>query len=258
MAGTIINKTYLIIDNCVLVMLNECFCDHHASQLPLQQVIPVVEEWIIKFLETLRKFTLDGFLHSTTCVADEFRPQAGRLAQRRGVSQNDFNRLHNRVCACLHNTLADIPRSRSLRGLPQAPKSLIGPGRLSDNDLSLIDLGLQLTAHRQPVYILSNDQDLIDFVSWLRTKKAFFQEPIRPALLQAWRSLTYFELVHRSCNIQTEPMRELLHFALRDHYARVDLVGTAKGHSIFQSLVDINDQFSRSIELKQQQKAVAL
>jgi hypothetical protein len=58
-------------------MLNECFCDHHANQLPLQQIVPAVEEWIIQFLETLRKFSLDGLLHSTNCVVDEFMPQSG-------------------------------------------------------------------------------------------------------------------------------------------------------------------------------------
>ena len=258
MPGLNLPKTYLVLDNCVLVMLNECFCDHHANQLPPQQVILAVEEWIIHFLETLRMFACDGLLHSTTCVVDEYKPQAGRLSQKRGISRNDFTRLHNRVCSCLHNTHADILRSQSLRNLPQAPRSLIGPGRLSDNDLSLVDLGLQLSKHDQPVYILSNDQDLIDFVTWLRPKKALFVEPIRPSLLQSLRSLTFFELIHRSCNIQTDPMRELIHFALRDHYARAEMAGTNKGQSIFQSLVELNDNFSRSIELKQQQRAVTL
>lgn len=106
MPGMNLPKTFLVIDNGVLVQLNESFCDLHLNQLVLNQVIPAIEQWFVDFLEIIRKFTLDSHLHCTRCVADEFRPQAGRLSQRVGIRQSDIQQLQHRICSRLHQTPA--------------------------------------------------------------------------------------------------------------------------------------------------------
>ena len=68
--------------------------------------------------------------------------------------------------------------------------------------------------------------------------------------MQGLQSLTYLELIHRDCRIQTEQMKDLLAFALREHYAREDLSGTEKGRHIMQQLVDINLSMVESIRIK--------
>lgn len=64
--------------------------------------------------------------------------------------------------------------------------------------------------------------------------------------------LAYLESIHRSCQIQTEQMREMIKFATVEHYDRSDLAGTAKGRNIMQKLHEIEDNLLQSVQIKQQ------
>ena len=250
-------NAYLILDNCFLVMLTDCFCDRFAVRYVPNRVIYEAEQWIDNILEILKQFAIDGNLHCSDTVANEYYPHVGRLSTRPGIQRNDLNHLQTHVRNHLYQVSADIAKGANLRSLPAANRSLIGPGGLSDNDLSLVQLGLDLSQNGSPVYILSNDQSLLDFISWVRVQRQQFQLPINPSLLQGWRCLTYLELIHRSCSIPSDLMKELIEYALYDHYNRTEIAGSKKGNIIFQQLLQVHENFNQSIIIKQQLKAGA-
>lgn len=250
-------KAYLIIDNCFLVMLTDCFCERFASRYPQNRVIDCAESWISEILNILKRFAVNGNLHCTDGVAREYQPHVGSMVARPGIQHINLKHLQRHICANLTVSPANIPCSQDLRMLPAAPKKLVGAGGLSDNDLSLVWLGLELTQTGLPVYLLTNDQSLLDFVTWVKTKKNCFNAPIMADLLQGWRSLTYLELIHRSCNISSDIMKDLIEFALVDHYNRVDIARSQKGNSIFQQLMGVYGNFNQSVVIKQERKAAA-
>ena len=243
-------QAHLVVDNCVLVMFNEYFCERQATRLGAARLIPALTQWMADQLGILKQFTPDGLVHCTDCVADEFHPGAGRLSRVRGIGRPECRTLTNRVCSNLHQTSVDTHESAFLRGLPAAPRKLVGPSGLSDNDLSLVVLGLHLTAHNSPVYVLTNDQDLLSFITWLRPKPEVRQRWGNARLLQGLQSLTYLELVHRDCKIQTDQMEDLINFFMIDHYNRKELAGTTKGNSILLQLIEARNSLTESVRIK--------
>jgi hypothetical protein len=250
-------QAHLIVDNCFLVMLTDCFCDRFASRYSQNQLVIEAEKWINEIVSIVKRFALDGKLHCTPCVAGEYFPHAGKLARRPGIQRGHLDHVQGYVRAQLHQVSTDNDKAKRLRLLPAANKTLVGPTGLSDNDLSLIQLGLEMTQTGSPVFILSNDQSLLDFATWVRIQKQHFSAPIVPGFMQAWRCLTYLEQIHRSCNITTDLMQELIDYSLSDHYSRVDLAGTDKGKSIYSQLLQVNRSFSQSIAIKLQTKGAA-
>lgn len=249
-------RAYLVIDNCFLVMLTDCFCDRYAARCPVNRIVTEAEQWSDHILNTIKRFGLDGILHCSTVVANEYNPHAGRIANIRGIQRNDLNHLQGHMRTHLLQGEVDLPLAQTLRTMPTAPRQLVGAGGLSDNDLSLVRLGLDITRNGSPVYILSNDQGLLDFISWVKTQNRHFQPPTNPSLLEGWRCMTYLSMVHRSCNITTELMQELIDFSLSDHYSRSELAGTTKGKSIYSQLLQVNRSFSQSIAIKLQPEGI--
>ena len=240
---------HLVLDNCVLSMLAEYYCDRRVSRLPPEKRIPILKQCIAEPLNILRQFTPDGLLHCTSCVADEFKP-APVLNELPGrVQHQAYQGLKSYVCSLLHQTAVDPQAVKALRSLPAAPRKLVGPGGLSDNDLSLVVLGSQLAGRGNPVYVLSNDQALLDFISWVRTQPSARSRWRNITLLQGLRSLMYLELIHRSCQIQTDYMEDLINFFMLDHYKRKDFGGD-KGVFIFQQLVEIRTSLTESVRIK--------
>ncbi len=243
-------QAHLVVDNCVLVMLNEYFCERQAMRLGPARLIPSLTQWMTDQLDILKQFTPDGLVHCTDCVAGEFHPGAGRLSRVRGIGRPECRALANSVCSNLRQTGVGMHEVAFLRGLPAAPRKLVGAGGLSDNDLSLVILGLQLTAHNCPVYVLTNDQDLLSFITWLRSKPEVRNQWGNARLLQGLQSLTYLELIHRDCGIQTEQMEGLINFYMIEHYNRKDLAGTVKGNSIFLQLINVHNSLTESVRIK--------
>jgi hypothetical protein len=243
-------QAHLVVDNCVLVMFNEYFCERRATRLGAMRLIPALTQWMADQLDILKQFTPDGLVHCTDCVADEFHPGAGRLSRVRGIGRPECRALTNRVRSNLHQTRVGTHDVAFLRGLPAAPRKLVGPSGLSDNDLSLVVLGLHLTARNSPVYVLTNDQDLLSFITWLRPKPEVRQRWGNARLLQGLQSLTYLELIHRDCRIQTDQMEDLINFYMIEHYNRKELAGTIKGRSIFQQLLEVHNSLTKSVRIK--------
>lgn len=249
-------QAYLILDNSFLVMLTDCFCTRFAARCNQNHLALEIEQWMDLIFGIVRRFAVDGNLHCSVGVANEYIPHAGKMGNLRGIQRYDLNHLQSHVRACIRQVPVENPAILFLRTLPAAPRQLIGPSGLSDNDLSLVRLALDMTQKGSPVFILSNDQSLLDFISWVRIQKQCFQVPLTPNLLQGWRSLTYLELVHRSCNIPSDLMKELIENALIDHFNRIEIAGTQKGRAILQQLMEVHGNFNQSVVIKNQSKVV--
>lgn len=243
-------EAILVVDNSLLVMLCEYYCERWAAKLGAAKLVPELATWISGLLGILKKFTPDDHLHCTDCVASEFRPQAGRLSAVRGIQHSNCEALANHVLSHLCCASTEPRAVAALRNLPNAPKRLVGPGGLSDNDLSLVALALRLAVNGGLVYLLSNDQDLLDFSSWVRTNREASSMG-NPVLVQGLLGLTYIELVHRDCSIQTDEMTNLLKFAMIEHYGRKELAGTHKGSSIMRQLTELTEAMLASVQQKQ-------
>jgi len=243
-------KAYLVIDNSVLVMFHEYFCERQSRQIPPARLIPAITQWMSEQLSTLQLFAPDGRVHCTDCVADEFCPGAGRLSRVRGIEPRDCRMLAREVREVLDQTSVRPQEIENLRCLPAAPRKLVGPSGLSDNDLSLVVLGLHLIGHGDPVYVLTNDQDLLSFITWLRSKPEARQQWGNLVAMQGLQSLTYLELIHRDCKIQTEQMQDLINFYMVEHYNRKELAGTNKGNSILLQLIDASNSLTESVRIK--------
>jgi hypothetical protein len=101
-----------------------------------------------------------------------------------------------------------------------------------------------------PVYVLTNDQDLLSFISWLRSRPEARGRWPNVGVMQGLQSLTYLELIHRDCKIQTEQMEDLLNFYMVDHYNRAELAGTTKGNSILLQLLEARNSLTQSVRIK--------
>lgn len=243
---------FLIVDNCVLSMLCD-YCAHRATGMPRARLIQHMREWATAQFNILKQFTPDGHIHCTDCVANEFNGYAGSLSHEHRIGFNDCKLLVRHVCGLLRCTSVGTDCATVLRGLPAFPHKLFGPNRLGDNDISLVELALQLATNGSPVYVLTNDQDLLTFVSWIRTKREVRELWGDPSLVQGLQSLTYLELVHRECSIETETMVDLLNFVMLDHSRRKELAGTQKGDSIVRQIGEINKNLVQSVIIKTRQ-----
>jgi hypothetical protein len=243
-------QAYLVVDNSVLVMLNDFCCDQWGAKVPPGQLPARIGDWMCKRLDVLRQFALDGSIHCTDGVANEFIPGAGRMGELRGIRRGDCTWLANQIRAMLEQSSVAADDIAFLRNLPGAPRDLVRQDRLSDHDLSLIVLGARLSRAGGPVYVLSNDKDLLHFISWLRpTREARACWPCIN-LLQGLMGLSYLESVHRNCKIRSEEMESLIGFSFREHYERTNLAGTSKGRSILMDLLAVNGSFMKSVAIK--------
>lgn len=247
-------KAQIVIDNCFLVMLTDFFCEKFACKFAQNATLQEAEKWINQIIGILRQFSFDGQIHCTPGVVNEFIPHFGGMANLRGIQRIDLNHYQTHVRSCIFQDVIDVTALQGIRTIPAAPGQLIGPGGLSDNDLSLVKLAFDLSQNNLPVFILSNDQSLLDFVSWVRIQKKHIPLPINLEVIQGLRCLTYLELIHRSCKIPSDLMRELIEYALIDHYNRTEIAGTKKGNAIFQQLVKVHGNFNQSVVIKQQVK----
>jgi hypothetical protein len=243
-------QAHLVIDNSLIVLLQEYWCETYLIRVSSHDRVSAAKHWLAELLAILASFTPDGLIHCTDCVAGEYKPQAGRLGQVTGISHQDCRAFANYISSLLHQTHIDDDEIRFLRTLPDAPKRLIDPGGVSDSDLSLLVLGARLSGGNAPVYVLTHDQDLLDFTSWTRTR--ITARAKWPYLLhvEGLLGLTYLENVHRDCRISTQEMQSILNFTMIEHYVRTDIRNSQKGKSIMQQLTTINTNLVQSAQIK--------
>jgi len=253
-------KTYLVIDNCVLSMLTDCFCDGH-KRLSGIQLLHETQQSILDLLNIMKSFAVDGSLHTTQVVSLEYQPQNGILGN------HILDRRHIKTMAMQvrrqFELLGTSPNSiQYLRELPKAPRHLIHPtDGLSDADMSLIHLGLHLTQNGNKVFLLSNDQDLLQFSSWIRIQKCLRNPPMNPVNLEGMLCLAYLDLLHRNCDISTKQMSQFINYLIRDTGNRMAerekvSLNPKKGAQILDQIAAINQVFAKSIEDKLNKQGV--
>lgn len=159
-------RASLVVDNNLLVNLSEFFCERRAQGIRARAFCEKYQAWILEIISTVQQFTPNGCIYCTQCVADEFNPHAGRLNNQiaNGLGHNDREQLGSYVRSLLQCVKSKQVVVDMLKTLPQAPRRLIGPGGLSDQDLSLLGLALDLAADNRQfvdgsprVYILTSD-----------------------------------------------------------------------------------------------------
>lgn len=246
---------YLVVDNSFLVMLTEFFCESKVRTLPPARVVPTLGLYICDQLKVLQQFAPDGCIHSSQRIVAEYRPWKGaRLSDMHHIPHTVKKQLARHVAGELVWQTVDVLDIAILRNQPDAPRKLVGASGLSDEDLSLVAVGVKLAEKNRAVYLLSNDQDLLEYITWLRRKPEAKELWPHVGHLQGLHSLTYLELVHRSCRIDTETISAMIAFALQEHYKRVTLAGTAKGESILGQMLAVYGSLVESAQIKAQTK----
>lgn len=253
-------KTYLVIDNCVLSMLTDCYCDGHGG-LPGPQLLRETQRWMLDQLNILKSFTVDNLLHITQVVSMEYQPQNGILGNQR-LDHRHISAMANQV-RMQFELLGTSPKPiQYLRELPNAPRRLIHPTNgLSDADMSLIHLGLHLTSHGHKVILLSNDQDFLQFSSWIRTQTRLRKLPMTPLHLEGMSCLAYLDLIHRSCEISTNQMSQFISYMIVDTGRRmaerdIMALNPQKGARILEQIAAIQQTFTQSSQIKAQNQGV--
>lgn len=241
---------FIVIDNAVLVLLTEYYCDRNKG-LQAQATIEGLKEWISERLAALKTYAVDGQLHTSDLVAAEYLPGAGRLGSLSGISNTLISQLRNRVLGDLNCAQIDPADVAWIRALNHAPASLgAGLNRLSNQDLSLVNLGLEHTENDTPAFVLSLDADLLALVAWISTNKDVKARHSRCHKMQGLHCLAYIEGLHRDCTVESTDMADLIGFAVGEHMNRVELAGTQKGTTISNHLMGIHRQMAKSIKVK--------
>lgn len=242
---------YLVIDNNALVSLCEYFCETN-KHLPFEEMVRSVCQEVTGVLDKLRGYAVGNKLFTTGCVQQEFKPECGAIADYPGYAPKHCESLKahiHREIEILDINMSFIARLRSMGSAP----SRFGAGlcRLSDQDLSLVVLALGLAGKfNRRVYILTDEEDLRSFVSWMRARPEVKAICANPLQVEAIHSLTYLDNVHRCCAFTTLFIFQLLAFQLMRHLRRTMLQGTTKGEMITQTFQEMSDAVRASGKIK--------
>ena len=263
----LLSRRYLVIDNNVLSNLCSFFCEHHAPKLRGANRYDALKRWIARQLDTLCQSACDKSLHCTSRVADEFRPSGMLFAQLR---PNQLDAYRSFVRSQLKVTVVDMQDVSFLRNMPNANRSLVNRATgISDEDFSLVLLGIELAAQGDPVYVITDDQSLLDYISWVRTQSTARQRWAGMSLLQGIRDMTYFDILHRGCTITTEEMQNMLNFLIKSTMTRAiegqdqssrrssrPRLMPKKAMHILQQYQQIQTSLTRSAQIKARAKGV--
>jgi len=204
--------SYIVVDNNVLSSLNSFFCDCRACKLAVGNArLTGLTQWMADIISLMRQFSLDGLLHSTDYVADEFRPSGELFAGLRPAQIDNYRRY---VREQLATTPVPIHEAPLMRKVPGVRPELVGPTGVSDPDLSLLLLGAQLASTGAQVILITDDQTLLDFTTWVQTRPEARERWAGLRQIQAMRDMVFFDLVHRSCRISTDDMQEMLNYVI--------------------------------------------
>jgi len=258
----ITEKTFLVMDNSVLSMITEWYCCENRG-LSCQTLLEQTHQWLKTQIELFQSFAVDGVLHTSTTVSAEYRPwhENGGL-RRRGIEISKIQAMAKNICDKFNKHEVDAPKTNSLRTLPTVNPNLVK--KLTDQDLSLVHVGLSLSCSNQKVYILTNDQDLLLFISWSRTQKSLKNGAINPQLLEGLSGITFMDLVHRQCYISSDQMLKMIGYLIcdtNDRMLRNDpmALGKEKGTKIITDATQIlGSALMESMKIKLQKQGAAV
>lgn len=256
--------SYIVMDNSVLSMLTDVACVCGSGGRSGTACLEAVTGWISEQLSTIRGLTPDASIHCTDLVAAEYKPEYGLFGARSGIQVVHCRELRSRISALLSKEGVDPVHISLLKGLTSGRREYSGKSGPKENDLSLIALGLNLTTHGKNVYILSNDDSLVAFLSNIckRSQEVQRRWP-RLHLLDGFQGVTYLQSAHAECHLSNEQFWVILKFALAEHVKRMaESVETArtrsdrpylspqKAMSIYQKLERVMEAFNKSVEDK--------
>lgn len=224
---------YVVMDNSVLSMLTDVACVCGAGGRSGGACLEAVAGWLSRQLNTIRGLTPDASIHCTDRVAAEYKPENGLFGARSGIQVLHCRELRSRISALLAEEGVDPVHISLLRGLTAGRREYAGKSGPKDPDLSLIALGLNLTTHGKNVYVLSNDDSLVEFLSNVckRSQEVQRRWP-RLHLLDGFQGITYLQSAHAACHVSNEQLWEILKFVMEEHVKRMaDSVETARTHA---------------------------
>jgi hypothetical protein len=249
---------FLIIDNCAIVGLSEYFGDAN-EKLAFPDTIQAMCQGISITFNKLRQYALSGKLLTTQLVQDEFKPERSSLAERRDFDKTGCENLKAHVKKEIE--VCDIvPKAiETLRSMAQTP-SRFGQNlsAFSDPDLSLVVLALGVINHTgRRVYILTDEEDLRSFISWMKPRPEAKGLCPNAHLLEGLHSMIYLDIAHRQCAFTTVQMYEMFTHYQGRQLKRTMLAGTTKGGMVADTYVRIQQAIRESGQIKQNNMAGA-
>lgn len=212
-------KSHLVMDNCVLSMMTEWYSQENRG-LSSVNLLENTHKWLHEQLDLFQSFTVDGILHTSTSVSAEYKPwHESCELRKRGTEIPKIQGMAKSICDRFNRHDIGAPLTKSLRELPNVNPKLAG--KLSDPDLSLVNVGLNLSCSGQKVYILTNDQDLLQYVSWARTQPSLKTDQVTPKLIEGLSGITFMDLVHRGCQISSDQMMKMISYVIKDTNERM-------------------------------------
>lgn len=258
----ITEKTHLVMDNSVLSMLTEWYSREHRG-LPHANLLDQTHKWLHEQIDLFQSYTVDGVLHTSTVVSAEYKPWVdGCELRQRGNEIPKIQAMAKSVCGKFKTHEVDTSHTTVLRTLPAVNPRLVQ--KLSDQDLSLVHLGLDLSSSGKKVYILTNDQDLLSYVSWARTQRSLKKEAVSPDKLEGLAGITFMDLIHRGCKISSDQMMKMVGYVITDTNERmlrndIMALGKEKGTRIITNATKMmSTTLLESIKLKLEKKGATV
>ncbi|CAG0967393.1 hypothetical protein ANRL3_01270 [Anaerolineae bacterium] len=184
-----------------------------------------VEDFLCKlevFFDGLRRCTIDGTLHMTEVVWQEYQPERNKILQNYRGNKPNFDQLKARVGVFF--TKWDVANEvvADVRQLPPVPKTATAtPG---SNDLSLLALALNKASENFPVTIATMDEALIGVVQRVGVlgKIKWNQTSFKSSIIRGQTGLICTEGSHRCCHIATDDFTVFQNHALAHDMDRMD------------------------------------
>lgn len=247
---------YLVIDNNAIVGLSEFFCDAHKI-LTFPDMIQASCQDVTNAFNALRRFALGSKVFTTKCVCDEFKPEHSSIAERWDYDGRHCENFKIHVKAEVEAVDINMKAIEKLRCMGNAPRKFGERlSRLTDEDLSLVILALGIineVNHR--VYILTDEEDLRSFISWMKPKPEAISICANTHLLEGLHSMIYMDSAHRQCAFTTIQIYEMFVHHQQQQLKRMVLAGTTKLEMIEITYEEIRQAIRESGQIKIQNMA---
>jgi hypothetical protein len=250
---------YLVVDNNAVVGLSEFYCDAH-KELAFEAMIEASCQDIAKAFNALRRFAIGEKVFSTKCVCNEFKPEKSSIAERRDYDKKHCENLKANVNAEVEAVDVNMKAIEKLRCMCSTPKKFGEKlSRLSEEDLSLVILALGIINETNcRVYILTDEEDLRSYISWLKHKPEAKGICTNVHLLEGLHSMIYFDSAHRQCAFTTVQIYEMFVHHQQQQLKRMVLAGTTKLEMIEYTYEEIKQAIRESGEIKKRNMAGAV
>jgi hypothetical protein len=249
------NKDYLfIIDINILTSATEAFAKKILDEQ--QGTADLFLETLACFIEALARCTLDGTLHTTEIVWQEYRPERSNIWRSYRGHKPNFDTLRARLDPLFTKWPLDPNDVGPVRRLPPVPKSENSqPG---NNDLTLLALTLTTCSQGMPTFLATMDEALYD----VTRRVSLLGNILWDGKVISGRQVGYqtglirTESTHRCCHISTPHFETFQNYVLYSDMMRMDqLVDEGKKQAKVRDHLECVRAMSRSIAEKAVRRA---